>query len=205
MSTTMLLALIFSLYSHSVSADMKSLIRFKDNIIRTSHAYRVNPDWVMAIIMQESGGNPNLYRIEPKYHYFLQPQSFAVLNHISLLTEITSQRTSWGLGSIMGGLAREMGYTGLLTGLLNPDLNIMYMCMYLNKLGEISTAQDDVFSMYNGGPGIIKHRLSKTPMVYRKVPPYKPGAYPRGYLNQPYIDGVNAELFKVISYKPTKP
>ncbi len=179
MFTTMLLALILSIYPTSVYADLVSLLSFKDNIIKTSREYGVNPQWMMAIIMQESGGNPNLYRYEPKYHYFLKPGYFANLNHISMMTEISSQRTSWGLGSICGGLAREQGYTGLLPNLLNPELNIRHIGIRMRYLQSLSPVKDEIFSMYNYGPaGLHKH------------------------LNPDYVQGVNAELFKIIHYKP---
>ncbi len=166
--------LMISLIFPQAYSSENTLFTFRSSIMKTSQEYGVNPYWMMAIIMKESGGNPNLYRYEPNFHYFYKPQVFALAHHISLQTEIMSQKTSWGLGSICGGLARELGYQGLLHELLNPDVNIKYIGLYLQHLKKYSLVKDDIFSMYNYGPGGLHKNL-----------------------NPEYVNGVNAELYKI--------
>lgn len=148
-----------------------------DDLIETSaKRFQVDPLWIRSIIQQESQGNTYALRYEPKYPYLFQPKVFAQHALISQATEETSQRFSWGLGQIMGALAREQGHTGFMGELFIPETNLKHLCIRINDLKIISREKDDIFSMYNGGPGALKRKVN--------------GAYP----NQAYVDSVNRYL-----------
>lgn len=115
--------------------------------------YQVNHTWIHAIISQESHWDPFAIRYEPSYSYLYSPEKYKMN---SLSTEIQMQKTSWGLGQIMGAVAREQGFASYLSQLVIPDLNLNHICMTIVKLRKISPSWDDICAMYNGGPGAIK-------------------------------------------------
>lgn len=118
--------------------------------------FDLDPRWIMAIIWTESKGNPNALRFEPNYSFLYRPETFGGKGLISRDTEIITQKISWGLGQIMGAVAREQGHQGLMAELLAPNLNIYHICTLLKRLTRISSNPSDVFAMYNGGPGVLK-------------------------------------------------
>lgn len=137
--------------------------------------YQIDPKWVKAIITTESNWNQYAVRYEANYSYIFNPSRFTN-TEISMSTEIATQKMSWGLCQIMGGLAREQGHTGLMAELVNPDVNIKHLCVRLCHLKKISENEDDIFSMYNGGPGELNQKVNGI------------------YFNQTYVDKVKANL-----------
>lgn len=137
--------------------------------------YGINPNWILAIIQKESGGNPYEIRYEPHYCYLQTPEKYAKALHITLQTEIESQKISWGLGQIMGAVARAQGHNGLMSQMIEPELNVKHMCILISHLRQKSHEQNDIFAMYNAG----YKGLQRTN-----------GQYP----NQTYVDQVNEIL-----------
>ena len=82
-------------------------------------------DLVKAIITQESGWNAFAIRYEQTYQYLFNPDEFAKKNKVTLSTEINTQKMSWGLGQIMGAVARELGFEGSMPLLSDAQLNIL--------------------------------------------------------------------------------
>lgn len=144
--------------------------------IRTYAAYyEIDPHLLEAFIRQESDYNTWAIRYEITYAYLLDPDEFAKKNRITRATESTLQKMSWGLGQIMGALARELGFEGLLTQLVDPKINIEFMCKRIQQLYKISSSIEDVIAMYNGGKGAL-HRQEGV------------------YKNQGYVDSVKNHL-----------
>lgn len=133
--------------------------------------------WIAAIIQQESAWNCYAIRFEPSFSYFYKPDEYAKKTKITLSTEINAQKTSWGLGQIMGGLAREQGLEESLARLVIPEINIGQICLRIKTLKKYSNEVSDIFAMYNGGPGAIHKAQGK-------------------YLNQTYVDSVTSHLQK---------
>lgn len=148
----------------------------EDIIVNHCFRFSFDPKWVKAIIQQESQGNTYALRYEPQYAYLYQVKIFAQHALISLATEETSQKMSWGLGQVMGAVAREQGHAGFMGELFQPELNVKHICIRLKNLKHWSLEKDDLFSMYNGGPGTLNHKVN--------------GKYP----NQAYVDSVNGYL-----------
>lgn len=147
-------------------------------IQKTCKTYQVDPNWLKAIVSTESSWNQYAIRYETSYQFLYQPERFAKLACVTLATEIATQKMSWGLGQLMGGLAREQGHTGMLSELIKPEVNIKHMCIRIDHLKKISQEPQDVFSMYNGGPGAI-HKSNGV------------------YLNQAYVERVMGYLGKL--------
>ncbi len=156
-------------------SDQKRMESLKITVLKIATDYKLDPNWVYAIILQESAGKHYHIRYEPKYKYLFRPEFYAKKLGISLATEVASQMTSWGVGQIMGALAREQLHGGLMAELIQWELNIKHICIRITALMRISINKDDIFAMYNGGPGI----LAKSQ---------------KGYFNQEYVDGVNRYL-----------
>lgn len=140
-------------------------------------SYGISSNLVQAFISQESQWNPWAIRYEPTYSYLCDPDRFAKLNKITRATESTLQKMSWGLGQIMGAVARELGFEESLIRLTEPQVNIKIMCEFIKKLQQRSTKLDDIIAMYNGGPGALERMEGK-------------------YKNQGYVDSVNNYLQK---------
>lgn len=145
-------------------------------VTEKARKYQLDPRLLDAIIQVESGYNPYAVRLESTYRYLHSPESFAKALKISLATEKTMQRMSWGLGQIMGGTARYMGHKESLLKLSDPALNLEYCCRYLVKLKIVCKSDDDLIAAYNAGAA-------------RKDEQGR-------YLNQGYVDRVNALYLK---------
>jgi soluble lytic murein transglycosylase-like protein len=115
--------------------------------------YDLDESWIKAIITQESQWKPWAIRYEPNYVWTYKPELFSKNPLISYATELASQKMSWGLGQIMGALAREQGHTGFIAELIKPEINIKHICLRLVDLKKYSNEAPDIFAMYNGGPG----------------------------------------------------
>lgn len=122
-------------------------------ITEVSDTYRVEPELVMAFVSVESSGQTCATRYEPHYRYLFDQLSFSRRNRISLDTEIIHQKTSWGLMQVMGGVARERGFTGPLVKLCEPKIGLQYgiahLVNFIDRYGDL----DEAISSYNqGGP-----------------------------------------------------
>ena len=137
--------------------------------------YGVDPFWILALVLQESGANRYQIRYEPGYRYLFHPETFAQILKISPQTEIESQKISWGLGQVMGAVARSQGHQGLMAELTDPETNIHQMCQLIRSLKKESPDADAVFAMYNGGREAFEKKTTTYP-------------------NQKYVDSVNRNL-----------
>lgn len=140
----------------------------------------VDRDLVKAIVMKESAGNTWAVRYEPAWKYFADVQNHALKTRISFETERTCQAMSWGLMQVMGSVCRELLYEGDLTKLCQEDIGLTYGIRKLRTLLKKHMIQNDAIAAYNSG-------------------------FPRlradgKYMNQAYVDGVNAFL-KIIKGK----
>ena len=92
--------------------------------------YDVDPNLIFATIMIESGGNPKAIRHEPRIN-----------------------DASYGLGQLLYGTAKGLGYRGSAEGLFDPETNIKLIARYhrrnLDKHGHLTGEQLTV--AYNTG------------------------------------------------------
>jgi soluble lytic murein transglycosylase-like protein len=152
-------------------------MNFKDEITAAANKYQVSSLWIKAIITQESNWNKYALRYEPAYNYLLKPDEFAKKVGTTLNTEIQVQKMSWGLGQIMGALAREQGHLGPMGELFDPFINISMLAQRLNTIMKYTHIQNSVFSAYNGGLEAW-HYFTKNGK----------------YSNESYVDSVNKHL-----------
>ncbi len=106
---------------------------------------------VCAIIQTESAFDPWAVRFEPNFMYFTKTTEYAKLAKVSEATERMCQRTSWGLGQLMGATARNLGVTGPLTALLDPVANVFWTCALVKKLLRKYPLRNEAISAYNAG------------------------------------------------------
>src|SRR5215469_2025344 len=84
---------------------------------------------VCAVVEQESGWEPWAIRYEPAYQVkYIAPQ---ILKTNWSPTEATARSFSWGLMQILGDSARSAGFTGHLSSLCDPIVNLRYGCIWL--------------------------------------------------------------------------
>lgn len=156
------------------------LARSLDSAIRSmSAAHDLDPRWIPAIIWQESAWKSLAVRYEANYSYLFHPERFTS-PLISLSTEVNTQKTSWGLGQIMGALAREQGHKGFMAELLIPEINIKHMAIRLAELKKRTSLPDYIFAGYNGGIGAMRKQASGL------------------FINQKYVTQVNRFLVKEV-------
>lgn len=127
---------------------------------------------VRAIITHESNWDTYAMRYEAHYQWLYKEIECAKKMRCRLDLEIFSQKTSWGLGQMMGAVARELGHEGSMAQLTDGFINMKYVCMHLKNIKQRFKDQDSIIAVYNGGPNA----------VYKKE-----GIYP----NQGYVDSVN--------------
>jgi soluble lytic murein transglycosylase-like protein len=108
--------------------------------------FMLNDALVCALVEQESSWNPDATRYEPGfYERYIAPMGLED-------GEAKARSTSWGLCQVMGEVARELKYTGVLQCLCDPTTGLTYGCMHFaNKLRQ---AQGDTYNAllrWNGG------------------------------------------------------
>jgi len=148
---------------------MGDISQYWDLVKQKSAEHKLDPCLVSAIILTESGGDEAAVRFEPAYRWLYTPDKVRPAS-CSKNTEQNLQKTSWGLMQIMGAVARERGFRGWLTLLLQPENNIEYGCRHVRHLFDRPWDMSDVIAAYNFGSPI------RTPS----------GAY----RNQRYVDSV---------------
>lgn len=127
----------------------------KDIVRSVAKAHDLDPDFVLGLVKTESSWNQYAVRYENHWKYFVDPPKFAMMNGITVETETELQKFSWGLPQVMGGKARELGYTGPLTELVRPDVIMPYACQFLKKLLVRYHAYEYVAAAYNAGTPIL--------------------------------------------------
>jgi soluble lytic murein transglycosylase-like protein len=143
-------------------------------ITPVSSKWNIDSRWIHAIISQESSWNMHAIKYEPNYPYLYETERCARASNSTLSTEIAAQKMSWGLCQIMGALAREQGFKGMMPELTIPEVNLYQLGMRLDHLKRLNDDQDYVFAAYNAGPAV--HRVN--------------GVFP----NQFYVDKINGFL-----------
>lgn len=111
----------------------------------------VDPKLADSIIQVESGWDPWAMRFEPNFTSFIDQAKFAALNGITIETEKICQRSSWGLGQIMGQTARWLKYQGPISQLCEPETGILYCLKYLAELATRLSRIEDMAAAYNAG------------------------------------------------------
>ncbi len=133
--------------------------------------YGLDPALVAAIVRQESGGNPDAIRFEPKSRLVVDVRTWSPFRKLdeaevvmarpplgwhsvspcSLATEWMAQRTSWGLMQVLGATARDVGFQGaFLSALLDPAEGVEWGCRFLKRLTSRWPVEQAV-SAYNWG------------------------------------------------------
>ncbi len=118
---------------------------------------------VKAICFVESSFNEYALRYEPGYKWLVGSEEKLTA------TERMGQMCSWGLMQLMGGVAREYGYTGDFPRLCVPEVNLNFGMMHVQKFYRKYQNWPDTIASYNAGR------------------PVRIGAV---YANQQYVDKV---------------
>ena len=111
-------------------------------------AYGLDPDLVEAHVMTESSGNPKATRFEPQfYERYILPLNLRDRN------EAQGRATSFGLLQIMGQVARELGFKGAFSELLDPETGLEWGCKKLAQCYKkySRNGQDAGIAAYNCG------------------------------------------------------
>ena len=106
---------------------------------------------VLAIIDIESSFNPFKIRYEHKFRFRFRVLEFAKGCGVSPTTESILQSCSWGLMQVMGCVARELGFSGILTELVDVEKNVNLGCAKLSQLDKKYSNLDDIIAAYNAG------------------------------------------------------
>jgi hypothetical protein len=130
---------------------------------------------VRALVIKESTARMWAWNPEPRYRYFWdvkRKQPFRRVTESELLSKFPpkdfpappgvdpdaewwGQQASWGYMQVMGGVARECGYSGeFLGGLYDPAVNLEISCRHLKDLSRryLATAGwQGVVAAYNAG------------------------------------------------------
>lgn len=118
------------------------------------------------MVMRESGGNTWATRAEfvwgvdpstgkdflkSRWRYFVDVRRYSKSLTITYETEYCHQATSWGLGQVMGSVAREHGFDDHLPMLCIPEIGLKYMCKHIKRMAARYETNTDIISAYNAG------------------------------------------------------
>ena len=103
----------------------------------------LDPALVLAVVAQESGGNPWLSRYEPGFfaryidksaiHIVVQEFCRKAPYTVSFETELRERATSRGLMQILGQVAREQGFLEPIPKLHDAPTGLQWGCKFLRK------------------------------------------------------------------------
>jgi soluble lytic murein transglycosylase-like protein len=117
---------------------------------QTAAAHNLYPEIICAICERESSWNPQATRYEHGfYEHYIKP---LIENGTVGISEAYDRSTSWGLMQVMGQVAREHGYEGVIARLCDPATGIEFGCRTFAS--KLATAEGDVtkaLQLYNGG------------------------------------------------------
>lgn len=104
--------------------------RYGSLIRHTAEVYDLDPNLIFATIMVESGGDTYAVRQEPRIH-----------------------DASYGLGQLLFGTARGLGYRGAPEGLFDPEVNIDLIGRYHKRNFDHYTdlSPEELTTAYNSG------------------------------------------------------
>lgn len=108
--------------------------KLKQQVKAAAEKYKLNWELVASIIWQESKGNARARRYENVfYKIYLESASKQRLGghwpaELSYWTEKRDRAYSWGLMQVMGQTARERGFEGDMTEMLEPAVGIEIGC-----------------------------------------------------------------------------
>lgn len=143
-----------------------------DMIHAKSEKYGISPELIAAVIMTESSCNPEAVREEKHWKYYYKVSENAKRMGCPVDQEEYFQRISWGLMQVMGSVARELGYTGPLSALSDPDTGADLGCQKLAEVLSRYKDQNAAIASYNAS---APRRIAETGK----------------YRNQEYVDRVN--------------
>ncbi len=154
--------------------------KYTQLILNECRGEQINSDLIRAIVTVESAFNPNAMRYEKNFVDYWKLEQFAKLQNISIDTEKQLQKFSFGLGQVMGGTARWLGYSGFLTDLCDPSIGLQWMIKYFQKKCSKYVYTNDKIASYNAGS------VRKDPNTNQ-------------YFNQDYVDHVLSALDNIQS------
>lgn len=120
-------------------------------IIASSRNHSLDSILVAAIIIVESAGNPLVTRYEPKCTFLNSPTTWAPKLHITVETEINGQKTSWGAMQVLGVTARDLGFYGYFTELIEMEKGVELGCRYLRRQALRYGTLQETIAAYNAG------------------------------------------------------
>lgn len=129
-------------------------------------AMGLNFDILASIVQVESSWNPWVTRYERNFVNVASPSKYCAKNKINRETEIILQQMSWGLGQIMGGTARFLGYEGPLTVLVDPAINLHLTCEYFVRICKKYNKVEEQLVAYNAGTVIYNQAGILTDKAY---------------------------------------
>lgn len=133
-------------------------------------AYNLDPAIVYGVCLKESNFEPAAVRFEKNYSYLFDPGRVRPRD-CSMDTEVSLQKTSWGLMQVMGGVLRERGFKGWITNIVDDiEAQVEFGCRHLSRF-------------------IARYGLEEGVAAYNAGSPRRVGATGK-LVNQDYVDKV---------------
>jgi hypothetical protein len=120
-------------------------------IEEVAEAEELDATILMALAMQESGCEQYALRYEPNFQWTFRPHDFAAKLHITMDTELTSQKFSYGFCQIMLATARERGFDGPAGVLYGAKTNFTFGARQFKYCLKRWGLMADAVSAYNQG------------------------------------------------------
>lgn len=132
--------------------DLKAIKAIKELVAIECQHRQINPKVIEAIISVESATwSPTVAKYEKNFTNIYRADLFAKMFKVSLATEITLQKFSWGIMQIMGGTARDLGFNEWIPDLCKPEIGIHWGCEYFQKRCMDYVDLKDQIATYNAG------------------------------------------------------
>lgn len=120
---------------------------YHDLIVQVAGQHGLEPRMVEAVVLQESGGNTDAFRFEPKFYarYLAKLPACKGLNPRRI-------SSSYGLMQLMYWVAKELGFQDEPETLFVPAIGLEWGCRKLAELWAWSGQDlDSTWAAYNGG------------------------------------------------------
>ncbi len=113
---------------------IKRLKPYMRTIKKIAKKYNIDYRLVCAVCIVESGVNTYANRFEPNWKWFVNPNKWSKVFHVTKRTHMINQAMSFGLMQVMGAVALELGIQQNIPSLVDPKIGIEFGTKKLAQL-----------------------------------------------------------------------
>jgi hypothetical protein len=130
--------------------------QYWDLLFEKAEEYKIDPICLASLVFVESSGSTTAMRYEPNFKWIYNPKVVAEKWNCSENMALLMQKTSWGLGQVMGSVAIDHGIYNIKpfnqpSILLIPKFGLDFACKHWVKFSKKYKNKEEIYASYNSG------------------------------------------------------